>query len=188
MKYPSRAARALVLGSAAIAVTALGTRQLSSSDQVDQQTARIVAQMIPAFHLSQHPIDDKISTELVDGYIKELDPQKLYFLQSDIDQFQRFRTSLDDALQTGNVDFAYQAFDVWAKRATAQCKVADALKAVPGVGGVNVLLSAGEATVQYDEQLTSLEQLKAAVKDAGYRVDTADSPQKSQGKGGCCCR
>lgn len=66
-------------------------------------------------------------------------------------------------------------------------KVTDALKAVPGVGEVNVSLSAGEATVQYDEQLTSPEQLKAAVKDAGYRVDTADAPQKSQGKGGCCC-
>lgn len=65
--------------------------------------------------------------------------------------------------------------------------VTDALKAVAGVSDVNVSLSAGEATVHYDERLTSLEQLKAAVKDAGYGVDAADTAQKSQGKGGCCC-
>lgn len=66
-------------------------------------------------------------------------------------------------------------------------KVTDALNAVPGVGEVNVSLSAGEATVQYDEQLTSPEQLKAAVKGAGYSVDATDTAQKPQGKGGCCC-
>jgi len=65
--------------------------------------------------------------------------------------------------------------------------VTDALKAVAGVSDVQVSLSAGEATVYYDESLTSLEQLKAAVKDAGYGVDAADAAQKSQGKGGCCC-
>src|SRR5262249_10526429 len=77
--------------------------------------------------LSQHPIDNTISEELDDGYIKELDPQKLYFLQSDIDQFQKFRDSLDDALQTGNVDFAYQVFDIYKQRVTAQCAVAHKL-------------------------------------------------------------
>lgn len=127
MKCPFRAARVLVLGSAAVVVGVLGTRQLRSSDQVDQQTARIVATMIPAYHLSQHPIDNSISEELDDGYIKELDPQKLYFLQSDVDQFQKSRDSLDDALLAGNVDFAYQVFDIYKQRVTAQCAVAHKL-------------------------------------------------------------
>ena len=61
MKHPTRAARRLSLGMAAVVFTALCTRELCSSDQVDQQTARMVAQMIPAFHLSQHAIDDSIS-------------------------------------------------------------------------------------------------------------------------------
>ena len=62
-------------------------------------------------------------------------------------------------------------------------KVTNALKAVTGVGDANVSLSAGEATVQYDERVTSPEKLKSAVKGAGYGVDAA---QKPQGKGGCC--
>ena len=64
--------------------------------------------------------------------------------------------------------------------------VADALKAINGVGDVKVSLSAGEATVQYDERLTSSDQLKSAVKGAGYGVDTTNAAQKPQGKGGCC--
>lgn len=66
-------------------------------------------------------------------------------------------------------------------------KVTRALKAVSGVSDVKVSLSAGEADVQYDERLTSPEQLKSAVKGAGYGVDaTTGTAQKPQGKG-CCC-
>ena len=64
--------------------------------------------------------------------------------------------------------------------------VTHALQAVSGVGDVNVSLSAGEAAVQYDERLTSPEQLKSAVKGAGYGVDAVDPKQKPKGKG-CCC-
>ncbi len=64
--------------------------------------------------------------------------------------------------------------------------VTNALKAVSGVSGVEVSLSAGEATVQYNEQLTSPEQLQSAVKEAGYGVHAIGTEQKTQGKG-CCC-
>ena len=64
--------------------------------------------------------------------------------------------------------------------------VTKALKAINGVGDVKVSLSAGEATVQYDERLTSPDQLKSAVKGAGYGVGTTNAAQKPQGKGGCC--
>ena len=65
-------------------------------------------------------------------------------------------------------------------------KVTNALKAVTGVGDANVSLSAGEATVHYDERVTSPEKLKSAVKGAGYGVDATSNSQKSEGKGGCC--
>ena len=127
MKYPSRAARTLVVGLSAVVAASIGARQLCSSDQVDQETARLVSQMIPRFHLSQTGIDDKISGMLVDGYVKELDPQKLYFLQADIDAFNQDRSSLDEALKEGNVDFAYRVFDVFKQRVTTQCELAHQL-------------------------------------------------------------
>jgi copper chaperone CopZ len=45
-----------------------------------------------------------------------------------------------------------------------------ALKALAGVGDVNVTLATGETSVQYDEKLTSVEQLKSAVENAGYGI------------------
>ena len=64
-------------------------------------------------------------------------------------------------------------------------KVSHALKTMPGVNDVKVSLSAGEATIQYDERLTSPDQLKSAVEGAGYDVGvTAAKDHKS--KGGCC--
>lgn len=65
-------------------------------------------------------------------------------------------------------------------------KVTRALMAIPGVGEADVSLSAGQATVQYDERLTSPDQLKSAVNAAGYGVDSSDAAQGPQAKSGCC--
>ena len=46
-----------------------------------------------------------------------------------------------------------------------------ALKAVPGVSDVNIVLATGETSVQYDENLTSPTQLRSAVKNAGYGIE-----------------
>ena len=61
-----------------------------------------------------------------------------------------------------------------------------ALKAVPGVGDVNVSLSDGEATVQYDERQASPDQLRTAVKAAGYGVGVDKAARSRSAKGGCC--
>ena len=65
-------------------------------------------------------------------------------------------------------------------------KVTHALRALSGVRDVKVSLPSGEATVQYDEQLTSPDQLKAAVTGAGYLVDVTHAAQSHQFKGSCC--
>jgi copper chaperone len=66
--------------------------------------------------------------------------------------------------------------------------VTQALKAVKGVDDVNVSLSSGEATVKFNERLTSYEQLKSAVIEAGYGVDDGSTTQEPGAKGcGCGC-
>ena len=64
--------------------------------------------------------------------------------------------------------------------------VTRALETIRGVDDVKVSLSAGEAAIQYDERLTSPEQLKSAVKGAGYGVDLAKATDGRRSKGGCC--
>lgn len=60
--------------------------------------------------------------------------------------------------------------------------VTKALRAINGVDDVAVSLSNGKVTVQYDEKLTSPEQLKSAVIEAGYGIDASNTTQQTQGK------
>ncbi|HWL08651.1 MAG TPA: carboxy terminal-processing peptidase [Planctomicrobium sp.] len=105
----------------AVALLILGlstalTQRLSLADPTDQETSKLVSRMIPRFHLSRDEIDDKISGLLLDGFIKQLDPQKLYFLKSDIEEFEPYRTVLDDAVKAGDTRFCYLVFDRYKKR------------------------------------------------------------------------
>ena len=64
--------------------------------------------------------------------------------------------------------------------------VTRALKMINGVSHVKVSLTAGEATVKFDERLTTPDQLRSAVKRAGYDVDATDADLSQQSKGDCC--
>ena len=64
--------------------------------------------------------------------------------------------------------------------------VASALKAIPGVNDVKVSLATGEAAVEYDERVTAPDQLKSAVKGAGFGVDPTAVAPGARSKSGCC--
>lgn len=113
-RTPSRAASTLSIAMVFLVATTLLAEHLSAPQQAN--VAKLVCEMIESNHISQKPIDDTISAKLVDEFIKTLDSQKLYFLQSDIDRFNKFRTELDDLVKAGNVDFATSVFDTFLTR------------------------------------------------------------------------
>ena len=108
-----------------LVATTLLAEHLSTPQQT--QVAKLVCEMIESTHISQKPIDDSVSAKLVDEFIKMLDPNKLYFLQGDIDQFNKYRTDLDDLLKAGNVEFAGMVFDVYLARLNERVDVAHKL-------------------------------------------------------------
>ena len=66
--------------------------------------------------------------------------------------------------------------------------VTRALVAVDGVHNVNVSMANGEAKVDFDENMTSIDTLEIAVEKAGYGVaEMNDDAPKTEGKSGCCC-
>jgi copper chaperone len=64
--------------------------------------------------------------------------------------------------------------------------VTRALKGMGGVGDVKISLSRGDATVQYDERLTSPENLKLTITGAGYGVEGTKSAKAESSTSGCC--
>ncbi len=77
----------------------------------DGKTAQLVATMVSARHINHPPIDDTLSAKLLTRFIETWDSQKVYFLKSDIDEFEKQKTSLDDQILAGNIDFANQVFE-----------------------------------------------------------------------------
>lgn len=82
------------------------------------RVAQEVANALRFYHYKEPAIDDSLSAHLFDAYLQMLDPQKVYFLQSDIDAFGKQRLQLDDQLKSGDVKFAYDAFNLVRKRMT----------------------------------------------------------------------
>ncbi|MGE5194090.1 MAG: carboxy terminal-processing peptidase [Deltaproteobacteria bacterium] len=124
-RTPSRAASTLSIAMVFLVATTMLAKDLATPQQGN--VAKLVCEMIESTHISQKPIDDAISAKLVDEFIKTLDPQKLYFLQSDIDRFNRSRTELDDLIKAGNLDFASSVFDTYLTRLNERIEIAHKL-------------------------------------------------------------
>jgi carboxyl-terminal processing protease len=76
----------------------------------DRQITLAVSMLMERQHLSQQALNDTISQRCLDTFVKELDPLKLFFYQSDIDEFNQNRTHLDDLIRRGDIQFAYEVF------------------------------------------------------------------------------
>jgi len=125
---PSKAASALSLCMFLLLGTAIFAQQASDSgSSTDSDTAKRVCAMVSRFHISGKPINDEISQKLMNRFIKQLDPQKLYFYKSDITNFEADKNQLDDKLTVGDVQFAYDCFDLYLKRLQERMDYAEQL-------------------------------------------------------------
>ena len=77
----------------------------------DRQIALAVSMLMERQHLSGRRIDTEIAHRCFDTFIKNLDPLKLFFYQSDIDEFKAREDGIDDgASRHGDIGFAYDVF------------------------------------------------------------------------------
>lgn len=61
-------------------------------------------------------INDSLSSRTLDSYLSKLDGNKSFFLQSDIDEFEAYRMSLDDTLKRGDLTPGYLMFNRYQRR------------------------------------------------------------------------
>lgn len=98
-----------------VAAIASDTVQVS---QDDGETGKMVADIVSSRHIAHPEINDDISARLLSRYVDLWDPQKLYFFQSDIDEFNASRNVLDDEIRSGDVGFASSVFNRYLLRMT----------------------------------------------------------------------
>jgi carboxyl-terminal processing protease len=67
-------------------------------------------------HYKKVTIDETLSGEVFDRYIKQLDYARNVFLATDIERFQQYRLSFDSVLTRGKLDAAYDIYNLNMKR------------------------------------------------------------------------
>ncbi|MCU7497043.1 MAG: carboxy terminal-processing peptidase [Ignavibacteria bacterium] len=76
----------------------------------------LIMVLLSRYHYKKTDINDSLSSRILDRYIKTLDYNRLYFLASDITGFEKYRYELDDDLNKGRLQPAYDMFNTFMER------------------------------------------------------------------------
>jgi carboxyl-terminal processing protease len=89
--------------------------QLAPTEQ-ENYVARRVADIVAHEHYRRAPLDDHLSSLILDRYLDAIDGARSYFYASDIAEFERYRYELDDAIKNGDVEPAFVIFRRYQQR------------------------------------------------------------------------
>lgn len=107
----------LILLVSNLAYATTGISQLKPRDEHNRTTAEIVNRLAQQHYQRTHiRLDNNLSSTVYDRFLKELDGNRSYFLQSDINEFEKFRYRLDDAFRAHKVFPAYIIFNRYQQR------------------------------------------------------------------------
>ncbi len=88
---------------------------LAPTDQ-ENYVARRVSDIIAREHYRRAPLDDRLSSLILDRYLDSIDGGRSYFYASDIAEFEKYRYQLDDAIKSGDVEPAFVIFRRYQQR------------------------------------------------------------------------
>ena len=74
------------------------------------QAAYLSAMFLSRYHYTVKPLDDALSEQIFERYLKALDPEHLFLTQADIDAFADTRKQLDDAILQGRLSIPFALF------------------------------------------------------------------------------
>ena len=88
------------------------------SPNLQQAIASVhVVQLLSRSHYRKLPLDQKSMEKVFDRYLERLDPNRSFFLHSDIKEFEPYRNKLGDSLRSGDLNPAFAIFNRYRERA-----------------------------------------------------------------------
>ncbi len=79
-------------------------------------TTSLATKLLTNWHYKDTRLDDELSQKILDGYVEMLDPNRSYFLASDITEFERYRDGMDDALRHSDLQPAFDIYNRYLDR------------------------------------------------------------------------
>lgn len=81
-----------------------------------ERILQLVGEFLEEGHFSPKKIDDKFSKEVFAKFVKNLDPDKTYFLQQDIDQLKKYETKIDDEIHGAKLESFFSFNTIYKQR------------------------------------------------------------------------
>ena len=78
---------------------------------VHPRTALGIVDQLRHNHYLKKPLDDQLSSDIFEKYLSLLDGAKVYFTEADVQELEKYRYLLDDALVRGNLEPAFEIFN-----------------------------------------------------------------------------
>jgi carboxyl-terminal processing protease len=75
-----------------------------------------VFEILSNYHYRKIPVNDSLSSKIFDAYVKQLDPNKVFFLAADVKEIEKYRFAIDEALNLGDLTPAFQIYNTYQKR------------------------------------------------------------------------
>jgi len=80
------------------------------------ETASELVEKLESRHYSKRKFDDEMSSQLLDSYLRSLDPTHSFLYQSDIEEFESYRFQLDDQFAKGDIEAGFIIFNRYQER------------------------------------------------------------------------
>jgi carboxyl-terminal processing protease len=107
---------AIVLFAGGLAAkTSPASEVLEPSDR-HAKISRLVTTLFERSHYRRMPVDDVASSRILDAYIEALDGNRQYFLASDIQEFEAWRSTLDEAVKRGDLEPVFHIYRRYLER------------------------------------------------------------------------
>ncbi len=87
-----------------------------SPSSVQARVDQTVASLLTQYHYRKLKIDDALSSQVFDDYLKALDFGRSYLLASDVAALERYRDMLDDELKAGKLNAAFAIYNRFQQR------------------------------------------------------------------------
>ena len=89
--------------------------------------SRLATRFISGYHYHRKNLDEEFSSRVFDQYLRLLDPNRVYFTAADVADLERYRNYLSDALQSADLDPAFDMFERYQRRVAERIEHAVAL-------------------------------------------------------------
>ncbi|MCK0179850.1 carboxy terminal-processing peptidase [Flavobacteriaceae bacterium S0862] len=89
----------------AFASCSFTTKTIDDDTDKDRALMELITMVLEQGHFQPKDINDNFSEAIFDEYINQIDPFKRYFYESDIKEFEKFKTQLDDQIMAYDVSF-----------------------------------------------------------------------------------